>query len=345
MVMNISSRKSAAGTARYFEAEERAEGRLAFIPQWLGKGAEYLGLRGAVDMDVFAKLLKNRMPDGKTKVRPKDRKNGVVATELVFNSPKGVSLAAELSPEADAIRQAFIDSVQETIAQRVEPIAAVRERAGGKDHDLTTGNVVGSLYIHSVNRDQEIHLHGHAVLQNLTKHPTENRFKALSPFRMFKQAPDIEADFLQRFRGKLHDLGFKTEDIEPDDPKSKAKYWDLKGVPEQTKERHGSRRGAIVNLYESTKAKGKQVGPKLRDKSGIMTRKAKAQVIDLDALRKKWRAELSPSEIDAFKHLKDSKVVPWNEFVARAKRHHALVRSAQYEAPSVGREKVYERAR
>jgi conjugative relaxase-like TrwC/TraI family protein len=329
MVLEVNGRKGASAAKSYYKEQEKLEGRDAWPPTWFGKGAERLGLSGVVDSKIFGRLIDNLMPDGKAKVTPRGGDDRIVLHDFTFNSPKGVSLAAEFRPDGDEIRRAFIDAVQETMAARIEPLAATRERAGGRNEDRVTGEVTGSLHVHSINREGEPHLHGHACVQGHTWHPEEGRFKALKVFGIRKSAPTIEEDFHRRFRSKVKDLGYATMATHG------GKFWDIKGVPESAKAKFSSPRSRIEKLYDAKKAKGEDVTAALYKKSGIMVRKPKTGRIDLDASRKLWAAQLTPAERDAFMGLKSDRP-GWGSFLSRAKRHHARVRAVQYGEPGKG---------
>ncbi|MEK7116206.1 MAG: relaxase domain-containing protein, partial [Patescibacteria group bacterium] len=62
-MLRITKVRSAARASQYFEKDDYyADGKSP--SQWLGKGAETLGLAGAVDRETFQRLLAGEMPNG-----------------------------------------------------------------------------------------------------------------------------------------------------------------------------------------------------------------------------------------------------------------------------------------
>ena len=68
--------------------------------QWAGKGAESLGLSGAVAKADFAQLVSGHDATGKALVRTAGRDNHRAGQDLCFSAPKSVTLTRRLaSPE------------------------------------------------------------------------------------------------------------------------------------------------------------------------------------------------------------------------------------------------------
>ena len=70
-MLSVALVRSAGGAANYFAADNyytRADADRS--GQWLGKGAERLGLSGAIDPKTFEALLRGILPDGRSVGRP-----------------------------------------------------------------------------------------------------------------------------------------------------------------------------------------------------------------------------------------------------------------------------------
>ncbi len=290
-MLTVQSRKNAGDTKDYFRHEERLEGKEARPPQWFGLGALRLGLQGLADRLVFNRLVDNKLPSGKGKITPRRGENSIVLQEFVFNAPKSVSLAAEFAPHGEKVREAFVASVLESMGEAVEPGAATRVRVKGAMDDRKTGEITGTLFVHSTNREQEPHLHAHATVQNHTWDSAEGKFKALKVHDIYKSIPDIQRDFHRRLRQKVERLGYQTE--------RKGKFWEISGVSKSTLRKFSSRRNAIERLYDAVA----KVTPGLRRKAGLMTRDKKPQVTDLGKLKEDWVSLLTPREIKDFRSL------------------------------------------
>ena len=287
----ISDRKSASGTRQYVAKQERIEGKDANPFLFLGRLAEKYGIAGIADREIFNFLVGNRMPDGKEKLTPRDGANRLVCKDLNFNCPKGLSLAYNFSPGGEKIKEAVVESIQEALEAVAEPLAEVRYHPKGEKRtvNLRTGQVLVGLDIHESNRSGEPHLHGHAYLLNVSEHGGKRY--ALKSTEIHKAAKKIETDFHKRLRAKVDALGYRT--------KTKGPFWELADISNSTIRKFSERRNAIEQLYSTVQ----KVTPGLRKAAGIMTRKPKDEIINLDALRKDWVGRLTPNETSVFRNL------------------------------------------
>src|SRR5690349_18668182 len=92
---------------------------------WLGKGAEVLKLKGAVDFTVFKELLEGRLPNGELMTQVKKGEYHRPGYDLTFSAPKSVSILALVAGN-EAILQAHREAVNETIVQIENQYAACR---------------------------------------------------------------------------------------------------------------------------------------------------------------------------------------------------------------------------
>ena len=64
-MLSVANVRSASGAANYFASDNYySKDDADRSGQWVGKGAEAMGLTGQVDTKVFDKLLKGELPDG-----------------------------------------------------------------------------------------------------------------------------------------------------------------------------------------------------------------------------------------------------------------------------------------
>src|SRR3546814_18203637 len=85
-MLSVANVRSASGAASYFAADnDYASADADRSGQWVGSGADTLGLSGAVDAAVFDKLLKGELPDG-TRVGHENQHRA--GTDLTFSLPK-----------------------------------------------------------------------------------------------------------------------------------------------------------------------------------------------------------------------------------------------------------------
>lgn len=180
-IKHLKSSRSASSIADYFEHKKReAEARASAgyyenksaPSQWLGKGAEALGLHGAVDREQLIELLEGRLPDGTDLTarggRAAQARRG---TDLTYSASKSYSIMATADPRlADLWDRSF----KEVVCPMIErEIATARRRHGGTEAEYT-GNMVFSLHRHEDTRvlpdgTPDCDLHGHCLGLNMTQ--------------------------------------------------------------------------------------------------------------------------------------------------------------------------------
>jgi len=104
----------------------------------------------------------------------------ILSYDFNFNLPKSVSIVYEYTQD-QRILNVFRMSMGETM-EELEQEAATRVRAGGRDSNRTTGNLVWAEFIHFTARPEDgtpdPHLHGHCFVFNATFDPVEQKWKA-----------------------------------------------------------------------------------------------------------------------------------------------------------------------
>jgi conjugative relaxase-like TrwC/TraI family protein len=170
----------------YYTENERVHG------EWLGKGAELLGLSGTVTRDQFLALCENQYPASRellTQRRNTTRKDiaGEVANRRVFydftfSPPKSVSIAALVGGD-QRIVAAHNDAVKVALKE-LEQFAAARVRSNKNNSDRRTSNIVAALFQHDASRALDPHLHTHCIIFNATHDDREGCWKALQNYEM-----------------------------------------------------------------------------------------------------------------------------------------------------------------
>src|ERR1700730_2491116 len=151
-MLRIKAQSAAAAKQYYRRSDYYSEGHQETIGLWGGKGAERLGLSGAVDQASFDLLCDNPDPrsfDPATgryqSLTERNRSDRVAGWDFNFNAPKGVTLALERAyatgniEQAEAILKVFRDSMHETMADIEAGWMATRVRKGGQDTDRLVG--------------------------------------------------------------------------------------------------------------------------------------------------------------------------------------------------------------
>ncbi|HPB24012.1 MAG TPA: MobF family relaxase, partial [Novosphingobium sp.] len=117
-MLSVANVRTASGAANYFAADNyytRADAERS--GQWLGKGAETLGLRGVIEASQFEAVLKGMLPDG-SRVGSDNRAHRA-GTDLTFSMPKSASILALVSGDR-RILDAHLAAVKSTMSQLVE---------------------------------------------------------------------------------------------------------------------------------------------------------------------------------------------------------------------------------
>ncbi|MGS1127123.1 MobF family relaxase [Rhodanobacter sp. UC4437_H4] len=159
--------------ARYLFASEYyigREGEQQSRVQWLGQGAEALGLEvgGLADVQTLSRLLEGYAPDGETKLTQNaGRDNRRLGHDLTFSADKSISLLfAEVSP---AEREQLLDihhrASEAAVSFLQGELKARRGHAG--ERSVGVAGLVMARVDHFSSRELQAQLHSHFCLANL----------------------------------------------------------------------------------------------------------------------------------------------------------------------------------
>jgi conjugative relaxase-like TrwC/TraI family protein len=269
--------------------------------QWIGKGAEELGLRGETATDDFVNLCRNLNPQ--TGERLTQRLNskragdaGEVANRRVFydftlSPPKSVSIAA-LVGDDQRIIDAHDEAIQSALRQ-LEFYAASRVRKDRQTSHRVTGNLVGAVFRHDTSRALDPHLHTHCILFNATKDSVENRWKALEPCEMLRAQKFVEQAYYHELARSLNRFGYRLRNKPRGD-------FEIEGVSPELTERFSKRHREIDEktreLLEREPEKAGQNLNEIRANIAHKERARKIRDIGLTKLQSIWNAQLSSDE-------------------------------------------------
>jgi conjugative relaxase-like TrwC/TraI family protein len=260
-----------------------------------GKLAEELGLAGKpVDKTTFDRLCDNLHPTLNKPLTPRTNSQRRIAYDFTFSAPKSWSMVEAFAPDAirQQMRQAFRESVQETVARDIEPDMQSRVRAGGADHDITTGNILTAGFDHATARPEhglppDPHWHHHLLIFNATK-TRDGKIKAGQFGNLYRDSSFYEAAFYSRLAAKCEAMGLPIE-------RQGGKEWEIRGVLPSSIDTFSKRTHRI-------EAEAKRLGittDELKGKLGAKTRNHKQKDLPLDKLRPGWMAQLSDPEKQA----------------------------------------------
>jgi conjugative relaxase-like TrwC/TraI family protein len=177
--------------------------------QWIGAGAERLGLKNNVTREQFHALCENRNPNDGERLTQRQQKEDKrrVFFDFTCSPPKSVSvLAVTLDDERlvaaheEAMRIAF---------RELETFAATRVRKSGSQRDRTTGNLVAAAFLHDSSRELDPLLHTHCTMFNATFDETERCWKALQARPMYDAIRYGTAVYRNELAKRIQAIGYK----------------------------------------------------------------------------------------------------------------------------------------
>lgn len=275
-MLSVANVRTAGGAANYFAADNyytRADAERS--GQWLGKGAEALGLRGVIEASQFEAVLKGMLPDG-SRVGSDNRAHRA-GTDLTFSMPKSWSILALVGGDR-RILDAYGAAVRETLAWAEKNLAETRMEVRGKERVVATRNLVIGLFQHDTNRNQEPNAHFHAVVANVTQGP-DGKWRALRNDKIWEHNTLLNAMTMARFRLAVEKLGYQVGEY------GKHGNFEAVGVPKTVRDAFSSRRAEILDKLSTMEGKGLAA----RNAANLMTRADKGPVADRQALVNQWR--------------------------------------------------------
>lgn len=271
-MLSVANVRSASGAASYFAADNYyASADADRSGQWVGSGAEALGLSGAVDATAFDKLLKGELPDG-TRVGHENQHRA--GTDLTFSLPKSWSVLALVGGDKRII-EAYREAVVETLQWAEKNAAETRLVENGKVRTVQTGNLTVALFQHDTNRNQEPNLHFHAVIANVTK-GADDKWRTLKNDRLWSLNTLLNSMAMARFRLSVEKLGYEVG------PVGKHGNFEAAGFSRDQVMAFSTRRQEVL---DARRGPGLEAG-KI---AALDTRSAKQAVADRGALTANWQ--------------------------------------------------------
>ncbi len=255
--------------------------------QWAGRGAERLGLAGAVDKLAFHRLCDNLRPSTGERLTLRTNQNRRVAYDIGFSVPKSVSALFELTGD-ERILEAFRQSVRETMTRHMEPEMQTRVRKRGAFENRQTGEMVWADFVHRTGRPvdgvPDPQLHCHVFAFNATFDSKENAWKAGDFVGLKTDAPFFEAIQQSILGTKLVEMGYLI--------RHKAKGWEVEGVEQLTIDAFSRRTRQIESVAQELGV----TDPDRKGELGARTRAKKAQNLSMEELRSNWESRITASE-------------------------------------------------
>lgn len=191
----LSIGKIALGQHRYYEqqvargGDDYYSGRGEAPGEWIGAGADELGLSGRVRAEQFSALIAGLDPrEPEVRLRSSTQDPKVAAFDLTFSAPKSVSVLFAIAPEA--ISGELVACHEEAVSAALgylEDTAVMVRRGSGGEHVEPAGGLIAAAYRHRMSRALDPQLHTHVVAGNLARGP-DGRFTALHSTLLYAAA-------------------------------------------------------------------------------------------------------------------------------------------------------------
>ncbi|MGD0251531.1 MAG: MobF family relaxase [Verrucomicrobiota bacterium] len=258
--------------------------------QWIGAGAERLGLKSQVTCDQFHALCENQNPATGERLTQRQQKEGQrrVFYDFTCSAPKSVSVLAVTLDD-----QRLIEAHEEAAKlafRELETFAATRIRKHGiENRDRVTGNLAAASFVHDSSRALDPQLHTHFTVFNATFDERERCWKALQARGMYDAVRYGTAVYRNELAKRVQQIGYR---IAP------AKHgFEIEGVSDEVLQRFSKRsqqRDKVVQEMEQ------KLGRKLTNNQIAhavhQSRAKKIKGISTAEVREKQLAQLSPDE-------------------------------------------------
>ena len=267
--------------------------------QWIGAGAERLGLKNVVTREQFQALCENHNPETSERLTQRQQKEDKrrVFYDFTCSAPKSVSVLA-MTLDDDRLVTAHEEATRIAFRE-LETFAATRVRKQGNQRDRTTGNLVAAAFTHTSSRALDPQLHTHFTVFNATFDESERCWKALQAGGMYDAIRYGTAVYRNELAKRVREIGYRTVP---------AKHgFEIEGVGPDVLKRFSKRsqqRDAVVKELEQ------KLGHKLSNNAVALavhqSRAKKVKGISTTEVRERQLAQLQPNELQALQKLSTS---------------------------------------
>ena len=252
----------------YFErSKEYYTKNLTNDDKWHGKLGKRLGLKGELSKEQFDLLGKELLERGRKKR---------IGFDATFSAPKSVSLAMAESEEA---KEKIIEIHQRAVQTLIEKIET------RKDYKrIKTQNMVCGEFVHFLNRNEELDLHSHCIIFNMTE--CEEKTMTIDYKNLLDEKKQLGLEYRRELAAGLQEAGYKLKLTD-----ERQGFFEIEGFDRETVMEYSSRRREILKEAEkqgTTTGKGKQL-------ANLGTRKSKDENSNLSSILEEVRTELYES--------------------------------------------------
>lgn len=254
--------------------------------QWMGAGAERMGLADDVDATTFTRLLDGHLPNGSHIHNAGDgRRAGI---DLTFSAPKSVSMQALIGGDS-----LLVEAHQTAVGRAldyVQGLAAYRVTDGGQTELQKSGNLLIASFLHDLSRDTDPQLHTHAVLINATQR-ADGEWRALEPGEILRQKMLVGALYRSELALEALRLGYDIRLTHADG------RFELVHISDRQVQAFSQRSQAITTALANDGLTRADATHTERQRATLATREAKGEV-NRTALRETWQEKSHDLGID-----------------------------------------------
>ena len=182
----------------YFErSKEYYTKNLTNYDKWHGKLGKKLGLMGELSKEQFDLLGKELLDRGRKKR---------IGFDATFSAPKSVSLAMAESEEA---KEKIIEIHQKAVQSLIEKIEKEKVETRKDYKRKKTGNMVCGEFVHFLNRNEELDLHSHCIIFNMTE--CGEKTMTIDYKNLLDEKKQLGLEYRRELAAGLQEAGYKLK--------------------------------------------------------------------------------------------------------------------------------------
>jgi len=285
-MLSIAIVKNSAAAGSYYAETDNYYAQDRAPSQWMGDGAQRLGLAGAVDAGDFTRLLDGKMPDGSQIHNAAEGHRA--GLDLTFSAPKSVSMQTLIGGDVR-----LIDAHEAAVARALdyaEGLAAYRVTEDRQTRLEPSGNLLVASFRHDLSRETDPQLHTHAVVINATQRP-DGQWRAVEAGELLRQKMLMGALYRSELALEAQKLGYEVRQTHGDG------RFELAHFTDKQIEAFSTRSHAIESALAALGKTREDASAREKEMATLTTRQAKGEV-DRPALRESWRDKSQVLGID-----------------------------------------------
>jgi len=267
--------------------------------QWIGVGAERLGLSNEATRNQFHALCENQNPNDGERLTQRSLREGQrrVFYDFTCSAPKSVSVLA-VTLDDQRLVEAH-EAAARVAFRELESFAGARVRKQGARKDRPTGNLVAAAFVHDSSRELDPQLHTHFTVFNATFDQAERCWKALEARGMYDAIRYGTAVYRNELAKRVQQIGYR---ITP------AKNgFDIEGVSDVVLKRFSKRAQQRDVVVQEMEAKlGRKLSNDEISHAVHQSRAKKLKGISTAEVRARQLSELSAEEQQSLQTLRAS---------------------------------------